>query len=59
MGGGRMWPSLIKQYRLDRTEMGQTRDAPTAEQVANAAGGDVETAEQALLSVRFSDDTYE
>ena len=39
--------------------MGQKRDAPTAEQVADAAGGDVETAQRALLAVQFSDDTDE
>ena len=39
--------------------MGQRRDAPTAEEVAEAAGGDVETARKALLAVGIRDDTDE
>ncbi len=39
--------------------MGQNRDAPTAEEVAEASGGDVETARRALLAVRIRDDATE
>jgi len=39
--------------------MGQRKQAPTAEQVAEAAGGDIETAQQALLAVQFDDDPEE
>jgi hypothetical protein len=39
--------------------MGQNKDAPTAEQVAKSSGGDVETAEEALFAVRFSDESDE
>lgn len=39
--------------------MGQKRDAPTAEEVAEAAGGDVETARRALSAVRIRDETAE
>lgn len=34
----------------------KNRDAPTAEEVAEAAGGDVETARRALLAVRIRRD---
>ncbi len=37
--------------------MAQNREAPTAEQVAEVAGGDVETAKRALLAVQFHDDS--
>ena len=37
----------------DSIEMPANHDAPTAEQVADTAGGDVESAERALLAVRF------
>lgn len=36
-----------------------TRKAPTAEEVAEVANGDVETAERALRAVRFDDDPDE
>jgi len=36
--------------------MVQKGDAPTAEKVAAAVGGDVETARRALLAVEFDDD---
>lgn len=39
--------------------MGQDRKAPTSEEVAEAAGGDVETARLALSAVRIRDDTDE
>lgn len=39
--------------------MTQKRDVPTAEQVADAAGGDVETAQRALLAIRFDDESDE
>jgi hypothetical protein len=39
--------------------MGQNRDAPTAEEVAEASGGDVETARRALSAVRIRDETAE
>jgi hypothetical protein len=35
--------------------MARNRDAPTAEQVAEVSGGNVETAERALSAVRFDD----
>ena len=35
--------------------MGRRRDVPTAEEVAEAAGDDVETARKALLAVRIRD----
>ena len=36
--------------------MVRRRDAPTSEEVAEAAGGDVETARRALEAVRFCDE---
>jgi hypothetical protein len=37
----------------------KNRDAPTSEDVAAVAGGDVETAELALEALRFDDGTDE
>ncbi len=37
--------------------MGQNRDVPTSEEVAEAAGGDVETARKALSAVRIQDES--
>jgi hypothetical protein len=39
--------------------MALKRDAPTAEEVAEAVGGDVESARRALRAVQFRDDTDE
>jgi hypothetical protein len=39
--------------------MTRKREAPTAEQVAEVSGGNVETAKRALLAVRFRDNTDE
>lgn len=39
--------------------MRRTRKAPTAEEVAESAGCNVETAKQALEAVMFIDDTAE
>lgn len=50
---------LMMVYELDRVEMATNRDAPTSEQVADTVGGDVESAERALLAVQFRDDTAE
>ncbi len=36
--------------------MKQSKDIPTAEEVASAAGGDVDTAEDALRAVQFKDE---
>lgn len=47
----------VAHYFFDT--MGQNRDAPTAEEVAEAAGGDVETARRALSAVRIRDETAE
>ena len=46
---------LILADALLTITMGQRKQAPTAEQVAEAAGGDIETAQQALLAVQFDD----
>jgi len=50
---------LIPAGLLHYITMGQRKQAPTAEQVAEAAGGDIETAQQALLAVQFDDDPEE
>lgn len=36
--------------------MGKSHTAPTSEEVAESAGGDIETAKEALSAVRFTDD---
>jgi len=36
--------------------MKQSKTIPTAEDVASAAGGDVDTAKEALRAVRFNDE---
>lgn len=50
---------LIPGNALYYRTMGQNRDAPTAEEVAEAAGSDVETARRALSAVRMRDDVDE
>jgi hypothetical protein len=40
---------------IDAAEMAMNRDTPTAEQVADTAGGDIESAKRALLAVQFRD----
>jgi hypothetical protein len=50
---------LMMIYELSSIEMATNHDAPTAEQVADTAGGDAESAERALLAVQFRDDTAE
>ena len=48
-----MQPNAYDDMRTRLYEMATHHDAPTAEQVADTAGGDVESAERALLAVRF------
>lgn len=45
--------TLIQGDVLRTNTMGQKRNAPTAEEVAEAAGGDIETAQRALSAVRL------
>lgn len=51
--------SIILVHEIDAAEMATNRDAPTAEQIADSAGGDIESAEHALLAVQFRDTTAE
>jgi len=39
--------------------MGQNRKVPTAEEVAERSGGDIETAQRALSVVRIRDESQE
>ena len=58
-GQGVLHRRLIHRGEERIYTMGQKRDAPTAEEVAEAAGGDVETARRALSVVRIRDETPE
>ena len=51
--------TLIQGDVLQANTMGQNRNAPTAEEVAEAAGGDIETAQRALSAVRVRDEAAE
>lgn len=48
-----------RKDELAMSTMGQNRNAPTAKEVAETAGGDVETAQRALSVVRIRDATAE
>jgi len=50
---------LMDSNGVYRYTMGQNREAPTAEEVAEVAGGDVETARRALAAVRIRDESDE
>ena len=52
-------PNVYSKYHRILNTMGQNRDVPTAEEVAEVAGGDVETARRALAAVRIRDEDNE
>jgi hypothetical protein len=51
--------TLIQRDELCSDTMGQNRKVPTAEEVAEASGGDIETAQRALSVVRIRDESHE